>query len=242
MSNTITKERARHEIQPMLRSILDRPVAGDLALRGTTALEPRQLEILDRRAIATVQEARQHAGTELEYLGIAPLFEKSRVYEGPEHDWIVGPANRRQDLVVPRQEQAALRRLVAADIDMPLLYVAHEVLPEKTANLAKGNSTHVEVEPEQAAEIIGPVPDPHHTVELGQRLDRRAGQGLLALGRAAKVGGAIAVGAAAAPVIALGAAAAVLTQLDPIVLGAVPVGEPRDGQPAAWFVLARWDW
>lgn len=60
--------------------------------------------------------------------------------------------------------------------------------------------------------------------------------------KTAIAGGAVVAGIVAAPIVLAGAALAGLTHLDPIVLGAMPVREPRDGQAAAWFVLARWDW
>jgi hypothetical protein len=39
-----------------------------------------------------------------------------------------------------------------------------------------------------------------------------------------------------------GAALASLATVDPIVFGVIPAGRAIDGQPAAWYVLARWDW
>ena len=48
---------------------------------------------------------------------------------------------------------------------------------------------------------------------------------------------------AAAPFILAGAAVAALANgLDPIVFGVIPAGRPSSGQPAAWYILARWEW
>lgn len=241
MTRTITKDNSG-EISPMLRSLLERQLDGS-AMSTSTALALRQNQVLDRRAIATVQEARKRAGVELEYLGVQPMFTKPRLYEAEPNDWVLGPVVRRADLVVPKAEQAVLRRLVAEDIDFAMTYVAHEVQKEKTAEIVRATDTiHTDIDAEKAAEIVGPVPDPHQTVELGERLGRRTGQVLRTVRRGAVVGGAVVAGAVAAPVVLAGAALAGLAQLDPIILGAMPLGEPREGQPAAWFVLARWDW
>jgi hypothetical protein len=58
------------------------------------------------------------------------------------------------------------------------------------------------------------------------------------------VAGAIAVAAGAAAVaVAAATAAAAAALLDPIVLGAWTLDrEAEPGAPAAWFVLARWEW
>ena len=46
----------------------------------------------------------------------------------------------------------------------------------------------------------------------------------------------------AAPVVLVGTAAAAISTIDPIIFGAVPAVSAREGEPAAWYVLARWDW
>jgi hypothetical protein len=59
---------------------------------------------------------------------------------------------------------------------------------------------------------------------------------------AAPIAGAIAAAPlviAAAPFALVGAA---LAGLDPIVFGVIPAGAPVPGQPAAWYVLAQWEW
>jgi hypothetical protein len=242
VSRTTTQDRPRVEITPMLRSMLEQTPAGALVAPSRGTLEVRRTERLDRRAQATVDDARRTAGVTLEYLGIQPLFTQPRLYAAEPHDWILAPASRAEDLVVPRREQAVLRRLTAADVDFQLIYTAHEVPKEKTREIVAGADPHTDLEPAQAAEIIGPVPEPHESVRLGSRLEQRTGQVLRGVRRTALAGGALVAGLAAAPVVLAGAALAGLAQLDPIILGAMPMDEPRDGRPAAWFVLARWDW
>ena len=156
---------------------------------------------------------------------------------------MLAPATRPEDLVVPKREQEILRRLAAADIDFPVIYTAHEVLKEKTKEIVKAEATpHTDIEVVHAATIIGPVPEPHESIKLGDKLEKRTSQVLTGMRKTAIAGGAVVAGIVAAPVVLAGAALAGLAQLDPIVLGAMPVGEPRDGQAAAWFVLCRWDW
>lgn len=243
MHRTTTKDRPTVEISPMLRTMLELRPEGEIVPRASTALSIRRIQALERRALATVDDARKTTGVDIEYLGIQPLFTKPRLYIAELNDWVLAPAIRAEDLVVPKNEQEVLRRLAAADIDFPLIYTAHEVLKEKTKEIVKADDTaHTDIEVAHAAEIIGPVPDPHESVQLGDKLEKRTSQVLAGMRKTAIAGGAVVAGIVAAPVVLAGAALVGLSQLDPIVLGAMPVGEPRHGQPAAWFVLARWDW
>lgn len=243
MHRTTTKDRETVEVIPMLRSLLEQQPEGEIVPRRGAAIDTRWAQVLDRRAIITVEDARKTAGVDIEYLGIQPLFTKPRLYTAEPHDWILAPAIRTEDLVVPKSQQEILRRLTAADIDFPLIYPAHEVLKEKTKTIVKADATpHTDIEIDHAAEIIGPVPDPPESVKLGDKLEKRTSQVLTGMCRTAIAGGAVVAGIVAAPVVLAGAALAGLSQLDPIILGAMPAGEPRDGTPAAWFVLARWDW
>jgi hypothetical protein len=47
---------------------------------------------------------------------------------------------------------------------------------------------------------------------------------------------------AAAPVLLAGATLAAV--LDPILFGVIPAspGQPHSGDPAAWYIIAQWDW
>jgi hypothetical protein len=239
---TITNDRPSVEVGAMLRSLLGQQPDGVPVSRPITALDSRRVDALERRAILTVEDARRIAGVEIERLGVQPMFTTPRLYTGEVHDWVLAPVTRREDLVVPRREQEVLRRLAAADIDFPLIYTAHEVPKERTKHIVKANATHTDIDAVDAARIVGPVPDPHESVRLGDTLETRTTQVLTAMRKTAIAGGAVVAGLVAAPVVLAGAALAALSQLDPIVLGAMPHGEPREGQAAAFFVLARWDW
>jgi hypothetical protein len=71
----------------------------------------------------------------------------------------------------------------------------------------------------------------------GQRVYLHRGHGLGGL-LVALVAGSIAL----SPLALLGGIAAGTTDLDPIVLGAIPAVSKVPGQPAAWYVLATWTW
>ena len=227
----------------MLRTMLDRRPAGEELLRtADQGLALRQRAALERRAPRILDEARE-AGVELEYLGAQPLFTAPRLYEAEPNDWIIGAANHKGDLVVPGREQAVLRSLSAADIEFPLIYVAHEVPKTKTMEIVKSDETaHTEIETAQARALVGPAPEPSETARLGEQLGERSRQIMRGLRRTAVAGGAVVAGIVAAPVVIAGATLAGLAQLDPIILGAIPAGEPREGQIAGWYVLCRWDW
>jgi hypothetical protein len=90
-----------------------------------------------------------------------------------------------------------------------------------------------------AERAVGPVPPPAAATTLADRLGHSSQALLSALRKAAPVAGAI----AAAPFLLAGAAAAALASgLDPIVFGVIPAGPATPGQPAAWYVLASWQW
>lgn len=90
-----------------------------------------------------------------------------------------------------------------------------------------------------AAEAVGPVPMPAANIALAERLGHRSQHLLGVLRTALPIAGAI----VAAPFRLAGAAVVALADgLDPIVFGVIPVGPLSPGQPAAWYILARWEW
>jgi len=170
------------------------------------------------------------------YLGIGLLFAEPRLYRGGDTDWILAPANDSLP-VVPRREREALLRLRDAGVDFPLVYVAHEIPSDKNyRGSANATGLPVSIDQVQAAALVGPVPPPREAVELSERLARRSSQVLTAVKRGVATAGAIAV----SPLVLMGSIAA--AGLDPIVLGAIPASSKVPGQPAAWYVLAKWTW
>ena len=73
----------------------------------------------------------------------------------------MGPVERAEDAVVPRREAQDLRRLLSAGVEFPLLYIAHEVDQERTAELREAAAAgQRELSPARANELVGPVPPP----------------------------------------------------------------------------------
>jgi hypothetical protein len=209
----------------------------------------------DRQLVALRDESERvvamagRAGLELECLGVQPLFHETRLYPGPEHSWVLAPAQddplvRRRELAIPGRELRTLARLVEAGLDFPAVYVAHEV---PTARLARARlPEHVRVQPGGFASLdllasqrlVDPVPVPARTARIARHLGTGAGALLKVLGLGVPVAGAI----AGATVSAGGAGLRALA-LDPMVLGAWTLDRrAHPGSPAAWFVLARWLW
>jgi hypothetical protein len=209
---------------------------------STTARTNRRTATLERNSPRLIMSARR-AGVDITYLGIASLFDEPRAYAGPYTDWIIRPAADHNDAIVPAAEGDKLQRLIRVGIDFPLVYVAHEIpkgrlaIPDRTTATMKLQP--VALDHAAAAEAVGPIPVPAASSALAERFGHRS-QHLLAVLRAAlPIAGAI----AAAPFILAGAAVAALANgLDPIVFGAIPAGPPSSGQPAAWYILARWEW
>lgn len=209
---------------------------------SVTARTARRTATLERNSPRLVNSACR-AGLEITYLGIAPLFDEPRAYAGQQTDWIIRPAADHNESIVPASEREKLQRLVHAGIDFPLVYVAHEIpkgrlaMPDRTTGAMKPQP--VALDHATAAEAVGPVPVPAATSALAERLGHKSQHLLAILRTALPIAGAI----AAAPLILAGAAIAALANgLDPIVFGVVPAGPPSSGQPAAWYILARWEW
>lgn len=198
----------------------------------------RRVATLEREAPRTVELARE-AGVTIEYLGISPLFKDTRSYVGEGSDWVLGPAQQSDTAFIPREPARALVRLNEAGVNFPMLFIAHEIekgkLPQ-SGHMAVG--AMLPVTASEAAQLVGPAPPPLTTVELGDRLAERAHQVFVIMRKVATGMGV----AAAAPFVLAGAAIGALATLDPIVLGAIPAISSVEGEPAAWYVLARWDW
>jgi hypothetical protein len=202
----------------------------------------RRVELLERKA-PTVMRRAHKAGAQLTYCGIAPLFQQPRAYAGNGTDWTIAPLTTLGDgAVMPVDAKRNLELLRAAGVVFPLVYIAHEISKTQLnlpAPVAGSSREPVALTEQQNAQFVGPIPLPAHQVEGSQRLDQAAGKVLHGLAKAAPVLGAIAV----APLLVAGTAlSGTAHMLDPVIFGVQPAGRPLDGTPAAWFVLAAWDW
>lgn len=202
----------------------------------------RRTAVLDRRSTHLVERA-SDAGVTIDYLGIAPLFSQARAYPAATTDWVVAPVTDLNEAVVPKAELGALRRLVEAGVDFPLLYIAHEILKGRisvpTSDGQPVSPRPTTLDRASATNAIGPIPPPPAALALAERLGRSAHHLLRGLAMAVPIAGAI----IAAPIVIAGAAAAALVGgLDPIVFGVIPAGPATEGQPAAWYILAEWEW
>jgi hypothetical protein len=219
-------------------------VAIDSLMRNASKAKSRSPMVA--RRVATLERETPHfvdlgrsVNVNIDYLGIAPMFDGALMFAGDNTDWIVGPVSDDEIPVVPREQRMSLERLEAAGAHFPLLYVAHEV--------AKGNfpddahatpGTVAPIPSEHLAELVGPSPQPAVSVELADSLSVRANQVFRAMGRVGTMAGVV----AAAPFVLVGSAIAAIGTLDPMLLGVIPAVLARPGEPAAWYVLARWDW
>ncbi len=190
---------------------------------------------LERRA--------SNVGVPITYLGLSELFTEPRGYSGPNTDWVIGPA-KPGDAVIPQEQRTKLAALVAASIDLPLIYVAHEVPKGRLAIASGAGELDGMVRPatldqDGATRAVGPVPPPAGATATARRMGRRSEYLLAALARALPAAAAIVT----APILLADAVVGALgAGLDPIVFGAVPAGPPAAGQLATWYLLASWDW
>ena len=223
----------------IVRELLQQPAPGQLD-RRMAEINARAVTTLERRAPEVIRAART-AGLDIEYLGVSPLFREPRFYEGEGTDWVLGPSNPKHRAVAPRKEARELQRLAeVTEIDIPILYEAHEVDQSGTVELREAAAEgRRELTTAQAAELVGPVPPPAGSVALAEQLAQRSAQIAHAARRTVQVAGAAAVAAVRVPAAAVGEA---LATMDPIIIGAVPAISEKPGAPAAWYALARWDW
>jgi hypothetical protein len=225
-----------HPYQVMLT---EAPTGSPPLVSGRTQ---RRAAVLERRSSGLLRRA-DDQGIPITYLGIAPLFREHRAYPGAQTDWVIAPAADPEDAVIPKAERQTLLRLDRMGLKFPLVYIAHEIRKgrlEIAADPASGRRAGpVTLDRATAERAVGPVPPPAAATTLADRLGRSSHVLLSALRTAAPVAGAI----AAAPFLLAGAAAAALASgLDPIVFGVIPAGPATPGQPAAWYVLASWQW
>lgn len=196
---------------------------------------------LDRLSTAVVRRAAD-AGITIEALGHEPLFDGPRLYAEGVAPWILSPASRDPmvlaGLPVPAREQAALRRIVDADMDFPAVYIAHQL--SKVEGSRPDPSAFDRYRPlsdAEAARLLGRPPAPAATRRTAGRLDRASAT----VGRAAVT---VAKGAAVGAAATLAVAATALDGLDPAIVGALTLADAgyAHGTPATWFLLTHWDW
>jgi hypothetical protein len=227
-------------------AMLLRPTVDDFTRFGGRELRPYEQHRVARmheHAPVVVERALQ-AGVEIDYLGISSLFNEVRLYRGPDNDWALFPVDEHESAVAPRDQQRLLRRLTEANAAPFLAYVAHEIDRAKSGHLlpelpAQGSAT---VSREEAAELVGPVPEHPATAELAGRLDEHATGVVTAIRKGAPIAGGLLLGVLAAPFVLAGAVVGSIATLDPILIGAVPVLRAETGEPALFFELTRWDW
>jgi len=191
---------------------------------------------LDQTAAKIVTQA-SNAGVDIEYLGVEPLRGHAELYAG-DTPWVVCPARldplMHAGMPIPTKQRATLDQLVHAGMNFPHLYFAHEV--PKNLTLPTGavdGDGKVKLKDADIARLVVRPDMPAKTRKTTERLETAT---RLAARGAARVGAAAAM-VAAAPLL-------LLDGLDPAVLGAITRPQDRDqpAPPAAFFLLAHWDW
>ena len=201
-------------------------------------IAPVTVAELERTAKCIV-EATARRGHHIDFLGVEPLRHTSVWY--PCHrPWVVCPAKHdplvAAGLPIPRRQRVALAGLVESGYDFGHLYLAHEIAPEVAPPVAVGKPEPDGALPISDAEVARLVRRPEAPTAARQTAAR--------LGRMSRaIGNATAATASGAGAIAM-VPIALLDGLDPAVLGAVvlPGDQGRSQPPAAWFLLAHWNW
>ena len=203
-----------------------------LAERGEEEILAEARRIVDRAAAKDL---------DLQFLGVAPLFHEVRHFTGPGYDWVVCPAGadpmlRRGTIGVPRRKLRTMRKL-SDEVAIPAIYIAHEIPTgaSRDAIVPAGRRRAV-LSPAEASELVPSPPPDAQAVALASGASKTAEVMVAMLTKAAR--------ATARVAQAVGdSARSVFAGTDPIILGAITLGsETEAGCPAAWVVIARWDW
>lgn len=206
-------------------------------LAGTMEVAAGQrIAVLARQAPEFIQAA-QSRGVEIEFLGFGPIPAGYRYYKAADgSDWILGPATK-ADAVMPRREARRIERVEGVGLNFSQTFVGHQVPEDRAAEIDAQLASGTELAPSRARELVGPVPPPANSVALGEQMAIYSKEIADAIRQAKN----IAVGAVTIPAAA---ARTYVSQMpiDPVVLGAIPVVSERPGAPAAWYMLAKWDW
>lgn len=219
-----------------------RPPLGSGPVQDQRSIKP----VLDPVTVAELEqtakyivEATARSEHRIDFLGVEPLRHTSVWYPG-HRPWVVCPAKHdplvAAGLPIPRRQRVALAGLVKSGYDFGHLYLAHEIAPQVAPPMAAGKPEPDGAIPISDAEVARLVIRPEAPAAARQTAAR--------LGRMSRtIGNAAAAAAAGAGAIAL-APMALLDGLDPAVLGAVvrPCDHGRSRPPAAWFLLAHWNW
>jgi hypothetical protein len=206
---------------------------------------------LEGRRSNLVSQRRHRAaelGVPIHHLGMHPLFDEVRVYQGIDRDWLLSPMHLDPiwqsggDFPIPRTALRSLKVLVNGGLDLPHMYTAHDIAQGAAdSSTFTARAHHVApslaqrrpllIQPPLARTLVS-VPAPTRTLEWSQRLGVVVDSLLHAVFRVATV----TVGMAAAPLLVGSSAFS-----DPILFGAVPlIGETSVGTSADWFVIASW--
>jgi hypothetical protein len=219
------------------RHLPHRYVPWNVQAQPTSNRDRRRIAMLERQAPELTKRAAE-ARAPIDYLGTAPLFTEPRACAGPQTDWVIVPASYVTDTVVPTEVRDKLLRLDGAGIYFPLIYIAHEVPKGKIPVPTAAGSEHVVVDRATAERAIGSVPPSAAAIAIADRVGHRSQALLTVLRSALPIAGAL----LATPLVIAGAAVGALVSLDPIVFGVIPAGPQTQGTPAAWYVLASWQW
>ncbi len=223
------------------------------------------LPIATKHALRSHRELHDHArqltaycrnnGALVEVIGAAPLDTTPRVYNPGrgQNVWTVtrledDPLIHKGEMAIPADQLNNLKKIDDAGVEFTALLIAHELPPTAIPTSRMGRGWH-ELDRydlavlEHNARVPAPLPTVRETQRVGDRIEhltRRTIDGVSQLAKTSKTtsraGWKVGLGAAAG-------VAAALVALDPIIIGTTTIsGQPNEGELAAYFMLARWDW
>lgn len=191
----------------------------------------------------------------VEVVGAAPLNTTPRVYDPGrgQNIWTVtrledDPLIRKGEMAIPTGQLNNLKKIDDAGVEFTELLIAHELPAEAIPTSRTGGDwreldRHDLAVLEHNARVPAPLPTVRETRRVGDRIEHLTRRTIDGVSRLAKTGDAV---GRFSWKVGLGAATGVvaaLVALDPIIIGTTTIsGQPNEGELAAYFMLARWDW
>lgn len=200
------------------------------------------------------RQVAERADIAIELVGVRALTSDIEVYAGPKTDWVLAPMridpSAAAEITIPRYQLDRLWCLYDSGLRFPAIYVAHEIrqsaaiersqLPRVTKGKEVALRPGYAVDAATASRLVPAPPPARRTAAMSRRLGAASRTMLKTLAGATLAAGAL----AAAPLPLLAAVGSGLGEgLDPMIFGVMTADGSIDADtPAAWCLLAQWDW
>lgn len=221
-----------------------------LQVPETPLARQERAELAQMAKINVVTPLRKQ-GFEVVAKGIVPKFDHNQLIDKKPYPSVLAPMEMDPlwqktvrgeiDYPIPQEKLQKLERMLERGYNFPVLYVDHDIYPEKVSVVNRDTPIPIElVEPtERSQRAMAPM------VPKTQAPPRDYSKVALTAWNVAKIAvpilGGLALVVVATPILLVGGALLLAGDLDPVVYGAASLSaKPRPGEPVYLVELARW--